>query len=64
MNKYEANVMCALASTGSDNQRMLSAKTGLSLGLVNKSIKGLRDEGLITDKLGLTAKGRKVMFGN
>lgn len=61
MNKYEANVMCALASTGSDNQRMLSAKTGLSLGLVNKSIKGLRDEGLITDKLGLTSKGRKLL---
>lgn len=61
MNKYEADVICAIASTGSDNQRMLSSKTGLSLGLVNKSIKGLRDEGLISEKLELTSEGRKIL---
>lgn len=40
------------------NQRYIAEKLSLSLGLVNKSIAGLRNEGFITEDLNLTNKAK------
>ncbi len=61
MNRYEADVLTALIDAGTANQRTLSAKTGYSLGVINRSLKNLRDEGLIGLDNGITSKAADLI---
>ncbi len=61
--KNEFEVLRSLKCFGAISQRELSAKTKMSLGLVNKTVKLLREAGLITDSNTLTNKGEEIIKG-
>lgn len=59
MNKQEQDILIALNKGIGTNQRVLSEKTGYSLGTINKSIKGLFEEGYIDKDSNITNKAKK-----
>ena len=61
MNRYEADVLTALIDAGTSNQRTLSVKTGYSLGVINRSLKNLKDEGLVDQDYKITSKASKLI---
>ncbi|SCW54649.1 CTP:phosphocholine cytidylyltransferase [Ruminococcaceae bacterium YRB3002] len=61
MNRYEADVLLSIVNAGTTNQRLLSAETGHSLGVVNRSLKMLKDDGLVDENTRITEKGLQVM---
>ena len=61
MNRYEADVLTALIEAGTANQRTLSAKTGYSLGVINRSLKNLKDEGLVDKDNAITSKASELI---
>ncbi len=64
MNRQEADILRTLYNEPFINQRILAESSGLSLGIVNKSLKTLRDNAYITDDAGLTAKARDEIDNN
>ena len=56
MNKQECDIMNTLIKEPYSNQRILSENSGHSLGVVNKSIKNLIQEGYLDDQLQMTEK--------
>ena len=64
MNKNEFIVLRELNNSDSSlicNQRNLAKKLGFSLGLINKSINGLKQQELISEKLSVTHKAKKIL---
>ncbi len=61
MNRQEADVVMALAAESFDNQRDLAAYTGMSLGIVNRAVQSLREQGIVSDLLQLTLSGRELL---
>ena len=51
MNKQERDILNTLYHQSVNNQREISELSGHSLGVVNKSIKELMNEGYINEKL-------------
>ena len=64
MNIYEENVMNEIIRSTSVNQRVLAEKTGLSLGIVNRSIQGLKKEGYLTEQGSLTDRTEQELRAN
>ena len=58
MNVYESEILEKLFFETFINQRILAASTGLSIGVVNRSLKQLAAEGMIDAHGQLTMKGR------
>ena len=56
MNKQESDVLRTLLIEPFINQRVLSEVSGHSLGVVNRSLKSLKDQGYIDDTICLTSK--------
>lgn len=56
MNIHESNILGTLIEKSSTNQRVLSKLTGHSLGMVNKSVKKLIENGYLRDNLEPTEK--------
>ena len=56
MNIHESNILETLIEKSSTNQRVLSKLTGHSLGMVNKSVKKLIEDGYLRDNLEPTEK--------
>ena len=54
MNKQEADILILLAETPFENQRVLSERSGRSLGSINKSLKTLKEAGYLTEDYRLT----------
>lgn len=63
MNRYDADVFTSIIKSGAENQRAIASRTGLSLGVVNRSLKGLKDGGYISDDLKMLKPG-KDFFGS
>ena len=64
MNKQEADILNILAERPSMNQRALSEESGRSLGLINKALKQLREDGFLGEKNDLTAKAKTLIRKN
>ena len=60
LSKQEADVLCALYQHDFINQRLLAESAGHSLGVVNKSIKGLTEKGFLNDRMGITDRGKAL----
>lgn len=58
MNKQESDILYALNLEPYINQRILSESCGHSLGVVNRSIKNLMEEGFLDTELRLTEKAK------
>ena len=58
MNKQESDILNTLFIEPYTNQRMLSETSGHSLGVVNKSIKSLIQDGYLDDNVSITSKAR------
>ena len=56
MNKQEKDILNTLYHQSVNNQREISELSGHSLGVVNKSIKELMNEGYINEKCAVTPK--------
>ena len=56
MNKQECDILNMLLSESYINQRVLSEVTGHSLGIVNRSIKSLIEQGYLDDNIRITEK--------
>ena len=61
MNTQNSTIMMALSELPNSNQRQLAEKTGWSLGAVNKSLRALTEEGLLTEDYRLTEKGKDLL---
>lgn len=59
MNKQEKDILNTLYHQSVNNQREISELSGHSLGVVNKSIKELMNEGYINEKCAVTPKALK-----
>lgn len=59
MNKQEADILNAIMQDSIVNQRILAETTGYSLGVVNKSLHKLIDQGYIQEDCKLTEKARE-----
>ena len=59
MNKQDMDIMNILYSERYINQRKLAEKCGHSLGIVNRSLKQLINQGYIDEKFKLTDKAKK-----
>ena len=64
MNIYEEKVMNAILQSASSNQRELSEMTGFSLGIVNRSVRALKDEGYLTGDGKPAARAEKELRAN
>lgn len=64
MNKSEADVLLQLADNPDSSQRLLAAKTGCSLGLVNRSLKKLQNEQYLTHDKHLSEKAQDLLAQN
>lgn len=58
MNNQEADILNILMKKNYDNQRILSEISGHSLGIVNRSIKNLTEEGYLSKDMKLTHKAK------
>ena len=56
MNRFEADILVEIISHGRTRQRDLANATGYSLGLVNRSLKSLVSQGMLTAQLEPTGK--------
>lgn len=56
----ECTVLQTLLRKGYTNQRILSEETGLSIGIVNQSLRSLNEDGFIDGGMNLTGKARKL----
>lgn len=56
MNKYESDILNSLFVEPYINQRILAETSGHSLGVVNRSIKNLMNEGMLDENIRLTEK--------
>lgn len=55
------DILTTLEKTGVfGTQRELAEATGMSLGIVNKTLSSLTEQGLVSNK-GITAKGREML---
>lgn len=63
MNIQELDILKYLYIESYVNQRWIAEETGHSIGIVNKSIKSLVSQGLLSDMHELTVKGRKFIEG-
>lgn len=61
MNRQECDILYCLLSEPYINQRSLSEISGYSLGVVNRSIRGLHDLGYLDEEMRPTAKTRREM---
>ncbi|MBO4242336.1 MAG: NTP transferase domain-containing protein [Clostridiales bacterium] len=61
MNRYDADVFSSIVREGAGNQRTIASRTGLSLGVVNKSVKNLKDEGYISEDLAVLKPGMDLI---
>ena len=61
MNVFSFDLLLALAETPFRSQRELAGRSGLSLGLVNRSLQELKDEGLLDDVFSLTDQARLLL---
>ena len=59
MNKQEADILILLAETPFENQRVLSERSGRSLGSINKSLKTLKEAGYLTEDYRLTEQAEQ-----
>ena len=59
MNKQELDVLKTIIEKAPANQRIISEASGHSLGVVNKSVKTLLENGYLDEKLKLTEKARE-----
>lgn len=60
MNRQKMDILNALYHTKTSNQREIAQISGHSLGIVNRSIKQLQQEGYITEDFSITSKAEKV----
>ena len=60
MNVFDAEIMNYLRLHPFTSQRSLAAETGFSVGLVNKSLRALREEGLLREDHSLTPAAEKL----
>lgn len=58
---FELDVLKSIYEDGFSNQRILSEQSGYSLGTVNKSIKHLIDQGMLTEDISITTKANKFI---
>ena len=58
MNKQEADILRTIFAEPFINQRILSETSGHSLGVVNRSLRSLKNEGYLDDMIQPTAKAR------
>ncbi len=63
MNNQEKDMLQILMAEPFCNQRMLSQRSGHSLGIVNRSLKNLEAEGYLTKEKALSAKAREEIAG-
>ena len=61
MNLQEADVLRTLKKRSFINQRILAETSGHSLGVVNKSLKKLIDDGYVDNKMQLTSLARQII---
>ena len=61
MNKQEADILNLLAEKPFENQRILAERSGRSLGIINKSLKSLKEDGYLTDAFRLTEKAEREL---
>lgn len=61
MNRYQFDVLRALAVDDSLSQRALADELGVSLGLINGAIKSLVDEGYLDSARMITESGRELL---
>lgn len=61
MNIQECDILNELAEEPFTNQRLLSKNTRHSLGIINRSLKGLMNEGYLDETCGLTEKARELL---
>ena len=59
MNKYESDILKVLHKDKFINQRILSEVSGHSLGVVNRSLKSLIEQGYLNEDISLTEKSLK-----
>ncbi len=64
MNIYKEKVMNEIIRSASSNQRELSEATGFSLGIVNRSIRELKEEGYLSEEGLPTEKTKKLLRAN
>lgn len=60
MNKQSSDILLALAKNKFNNQRELAAFTGHALGVINKELRNLEEEGFVKE-LALTRKAKNLM---
>ncbi|MBQ6150468.1 MAG: NTP transferase domain-containing protein [Mogibacterium sp.] len=60
----EADVLCALYKQEFINQRLLAESSGHSLGVVNKSIRGLTEKGFLDEHMAISEKGKALFLKN
>lgn len=63
MNRQEADILKNIYLKGYKNQRIISIETGLSLGSVNKALRNLENQNMITEK-GELSKAAKATIEN
>lgn len=61
MNRQESDVLFALHKTNYVNQRILAEECGHSLGIVNRSVQNLIQEGFLDEYMGVTEKAQEYM---
>lgn len=64
MNRYDRDILNAIASEPVINQRMLAEISGYSLGTVNRSVRSLISEGYINTDLSLTSRSLREIKEN
>jgi len=57
VNRQECDILCALAEQGFTSQRELAERCGHSLGIINRSLKNLKQEGYLNEYAQLTEAG-------
>lgn len=60
MNKQESDILQELRKEPYINQRILAEKSGHSLGIVNRSLRTLEEEGCLDSRMQLTKKAREL----
>lgn len=61
LNRQEADILLALCEENFVNQRILSERSGYSLGAVNRSLRTLSDKGFLDEDTRITAAARRVL---
>ena len=61
MNVFASDILLSLADAPFHSQRELAARSGLSLGLVNRSLRELKGEGLLDASFSLTDAALKLL---